>query len=1415
MRRAIACGIWLAALVLAAQPVVANDGRIGVYADLTATQTEAVFSIGVPRTLYIVATLEGQSADGMTAAEFRVTGMPDDWLVFTTPNPAANVVLGDPFRRQGDIHRAILAFPGCQAQDGRVLLYTAVVIATSKVTPQMLLVTAADPPTNPAFAVPLLTRCDPPEFTKVPVDGGGFQISVRAPQDLDYSQVDGFDGERGVRPQHGLPGDRFRFRVAYTNAASALPAAGWPRLELDADGDGDAGDPGDAVFTMSPADLDSTTENGKAYQFDVALAAPPGGRYRYRFTAEDALGVPAVGRATAWNDSLFVDAGFSNLRVRAEDIRLHPTAPRLTDDAAVLVAVENTAERSVENVVVRIENVFGAVLAERTLTAIGPRATTEIALRTRFADFGFQPVIVRVDPGDQVVESDETDNVASHGVFAGGGGVAGLFVVTGLPPLVTVPPVAPFGVNGNAHYFAGANSFAARPVSQARVRVLPSWEAGHEVRTDAAGDFRVEVTPPAVPGGYSLTIEIDDGAHAQSTVISVQVSPAGSGTEGPHGPNLVMHVAAALDGGCPASEAVLSGTIENHGDADADSTTARVVAGNGALVAEITVGPIPAGASVPWGPIQAPLTGHGLHAFTAHADANSVLGELREDDNVDIAAVLVPRQCLDLALARVAFALDGFCADTTLALGVRVENRGCVASQSARVAARDPGGELASVALAALAPGESVALPFTLELGVGCNDLEFALDPDGTAGSDCDPTSGRLAAAACTNACQQPPPPPVPNFTVAACDILVSNASPVAGEPVQFSAWIGNNGPGAATAPASVEFWLDGQVLGGTAVLVGPIASGQRALAVAPVPWTVDFAVHELRVVVGANGQSELDPNDNQAARPLPFDLAMQPISRCLPASIRVFSNCAPCVGDSIDVRAQVINHGLFTPPPVRVEFRDQGGPVLGHVDLPAVPPGSACSIPPVPAVVRTALFGTGTHWIDIAVDPGNLITESNDGNNLQSHQLVVSECAAAPDLVATFAFPPGPTPQPGDSVTAVEVRVTNHGNGPSGPSVARLTLDGSVLCDLTFGPVPPQGSLDQVCTAPWVLDEACAQRLEVCADVFDAVGETNEDNNCTASGASASTTDLAVEPFSIEIVPSNPAAGQPMQVRIGVFNLQGVESTCQISMDWAPIGVESWVQLASAPVHLPPGVFFIPNALTLVIPAPAAVAQLRFTISDVCPFDTDLGNNVAFGSLPWFDPPQTPVAISDLTIASRDDGVHIAWRAEPGAASFAMDRRRRGDALWQRLPQIIAAQSGAGAREYEFVDRDAESGAQLEYRLVIRTADGDEEVSAVIAIEHTAARTQSRLHAVAPQPYRAGGRIEFSLRDPGGVELTIYDSAGRRVTVLHRGSYAAGRHAVSWDGRDATGRRVPAGVYFCRLSAGTFAAAQRVVLMH
>ena len=67
------------------------------------------------------------------------------------------------------------------------------------------------------------------------------------------------------------------------------------------------------------------------------------------------------------------------------------------------------------------------------------------------------------------------------------------------------------------------------------------------------------------------------------------------------------------------------------------------------------------------------------------------------------------------------------------------------------------------------------------------------------------------------------------------------------------------------------------------------------------------------------------------------------------------------------------------------------------------------------------------------------------------------------------------------------------------------------------------------------------------------------------------------------------------------------------------------------------------------------------------------------------------------------------------------------------------------------------------------------------------------------PLPYKGGAlSVSFLIPSRGGAaEVRMIDLAGRHVRTLMRGTAAAGRQVIAWDGRDDAGRNVANGVYF------------------
>jgi len=75
------------------------------------------------------------------------------------------------------------------------------------------------------------------------------------------------------------------------------------------------------------------------------------------------------------------------------------------------------------------------------------------------------------------------------------------------------------------------------------------------------------------------------------------------------------------------------------------------------------------------------------------------------------------------------------------------------------------------------------------------------------------------------------------------------------------------------------------------------------------------------------------------------------------------------------------------------------------------------------------------------------------------------------------------------------------------------------------------------------------------------------------------------------------------------------------------------------------------------------------------------------------------------------------------------------------------------------------------------------------------------------------GCEIQYCLAAPGRVELSVYDQLGREVRQLAAEDQVAGQHRVTWDCRDSSGHRVPAGVYFIQLRSPAYKEEQKIVV--
>lgn len=175
------------------------------------------------------------------------------------------------------------------------------------------------------------------------------------------------------------------------------------------------------------------------------------------------------------------------------------------------------------------------------------------------------------------------------------------------------------------------------------------------------------------------------------------------------------------------------------------------------------------------------------------------------------------------------------------------------------------------------------------------------------------------------------------------------------------------------------------------------------------------------------------------------------------------------------------------------------------------------------------------------------------------------------------------------------------------------------------------------------------------------------------------------------------------------------------------------------------------------------------------------------------------------------------------GGGGFDVDVRidqvQTGQVFW--MPVDVTVNTGSGA--YTFVAGDSLASQIFTFHVPDQPQsvqlDRDGWVLCTIGQPLTAvgdrpAAPALRLFPVRPNPVRAEATIAFVLPRESVARVTLFDVAGARVRGWPETRFAAGTHALTWDGRDHAGRRVAAGVYTACLEADGQRRLQRLVLI-
>lgn len=192
-----------------------------------------------------------------------------------------------------------------------------------------------------------------------------------------------------------------------------------------------------------------------------------------------------------------------------------------------------------------------------------------------------------------------------------------------------------------------------------------------------------------------------------------------------------------------------------------------------------------------------------------------------------------------------------------------------------------------------------------------------------------------------------------------------------------------------------------------------------------------------------------------------------------------------------------------------------------------------------------------------------------------------------------------------------------------------------------------------------------------------------------------------------------------------------------------------------------------------------------------------------------WYDVANCvrPGPGGSVLVSGYSSGQYTGW----DVATCALDGAT-GEELW--VERFDGGSSNTD-EAYDIVSSDAGDVYVIGYGYALSTLNDlltlRYHVDTATPVDVAPARTGEL--AAWPNPFNPSVELSFELPRSMPVRLQVFDARGRLVETLLDGAQAAGPLRARWDGRDAAGRAVPAGLYLARLTWSEGQAVRKLVL--
>lgn len=205
---------------------------------------------------------------------------------------------------------------------------------------------------------------------------------------------------------------------------------------------------------------------------------------------------------------------------------------------------------------------------------------------------------------------------------------------------------------------------------------------------------------------------------------------------------------------------------------------------------------------------------------------------------------------------------------------------------------------------------------------------------------------------------------------------------------------------------------------------------------------------------------------------------------------------------------------------------------------------------------------------------------------------------------------------------------------------------------------------------------------------------------------------------------------------------------------------------------------------------------------------------------------PTLPVTLSHFSATQNAQNyVLLTWISQSennllGYHIYRNDSMELDSAL--QISKMIAGTNTSEPHTYTFYDEELTEAGTYYYWLQSVDLDGTIGYFGPISVVYSTGGGEggspgipnlTQLENAYPNPFNPDTTIRYQLKDPGKVEIVIYNLKGQMLRSFSASHETAGSYHFRWDGRDSSGNVLPSGVYLYRMSSGKYNCTKKMVL--